>query len=147
MKKFMGKLSLSILVLTVGAFAQIPCFPTGPVTSGLGMSIPSYGTAGWNTNLVDNFNCLDNYLSGVTALPASATQSPGDNTNKIATTAFVAAAVAGGGSGYSPVFYAEMYGVTGTNDQTLINAALTAACSRSSDRRPLVSCTSRELRG
>lgn len=28
-----------------------------------------------------------------------------------------------------PVFYAEWYGVTGTNDQTPINAALTAACS------------------
>lgn len=59
-----------LLILGTSAFAQIPCYSSGPVTANLGLSVPAYNTQNWNTPVVADFDCIDNYLSGGTWLPA-----------------------------------------------------------------------------
>jgi hypothetical protein len=61
---------LAALMLSPAAIAQLPCYGTAPVTPNLGFSIPIYDYNGWNATINDNFSCLDNYLSGATAIPA-----------------------------------------------------------------------------
>ena len=60
------------LLFAASAFAQIPCYSSGSLTANLGLSIPtpySLNNA-WAPAVNANTNCLDNYLSGNTALPA-----------------------------------------------------------------------------
>jgi hypothetical protein len=56
---------LSLIFLCALAGAQ--CSPT---TANLGLATPPYNASGWNTCLNTNFTVLDNYLSGVSILPA-----------------------------------------------------------------------------
>jgi hypothetical protein len=61
---------IAAVILSSAAFAQLPCYTTAPVTPNLGFSIPVYNFNNWNVNINDDFSCLDNYLSGATAIPA-----------------------------------------------------------------------------
>lgn len=58
--------ALLLFLLTVG-FAEAQSVPTTP---NIGLYVPAYGTANWNTYLNDNSLLLDLLLSGNAVLPA-----------------------------------------------------------------------------
>ena len=95
------------------------CGASGTVSSGTAGQIAHYGSTG---TTVSGTNALDN---GTTAT----TQSPGDNTTKVATDAFVIANAGGGSGTAGTIINVTSYGAipdASTNNKTAFGSAATA---------------------